>query len=392
MIGVSLFVFATLLLVPHRRRGAGRHAAAAAVGRDVGGERACSPLVGAPARCAHGTRERLVARRRHRRVDGHDCATASRAGARGACARPDRPTSTPPVTRILGFRVGRALDRYVLRRVHPDLRRHGARLPGARVRHRPRRQPPQVPEPQAPDARRRAELRLLAPGDDVQGAAGGGAVRDGVHRSAPSRATPRSRRRRRRGSASTASSRRSSSARRSPRSSASASASSRRGGTRSGSRSSSEHAATRRGTSARDFAYAGEGGRVYRPRSSSSTRAPCIERRGRAARARRRVPDAAHRRQRRRSGTRGRGWMLRHGHAPRAPRRHAPTSRSPSTRVLDRRMTERPRDLMLTPKAPEDMNYARARAVHHGAGALGRRRERAAGRRGCSRSRSRSPA
>ena len=56
-----------------------------------------------------------------------------------------------------------------------------------------------------PRARHRAELRVLDAGVDVHGAAGGGAVRDGVLDRRRSRATPRSRRRRRRGSASIAS-------------------------------------------------------------------------------------------------------------------------------------------------------------------------------------------
>ena len=103
------------------------------------------------------------------------------------------------------------------------------------------------------------------------------------------------------------------------------------------------------------FAYAGENGRVYKAAQlvvdSGSMIVVEIERKGTgpefptalvaANDARWRAP---------------RGWMLRHGTLHLMPSDTVDAAFAFDS-LVDRRMRERPRDLMLTPKAPEDMDY-----------------------------------
>ncbi|AHG88226.1 permease YjgP/YjgQ family protein [Gemmatirosa kalamazoonensis] len=104
------------------------------------------------------------------------------------------------------------------------------------------------------------------------------------------------------------------------------------------------------------FAYAGENGRVYKAAQlvvdSGSMIVVEIERKGTgpdyptalvaANDARWRVP---------------RGWMLRRGTLHLMPSDTVDAAFAFDS-LVDRQMRERPRDLMLTPKAPEDMDYA----------------------------------
>ncbi len=109
------------------------------------------------------------------------------------------------------------------------------------------------------------------------------------------------------------------------------------------------------GTSRANFAYAAEGGRVYQAQlliiDSAQLIKPQIERRGNGAAFPGLLAAATDARYRE-----GRGWLLRDGtwHVlPGDTVVHAFRFDS----LLDRRMTERPRDLLTAAKAPADMDY-----------------------------------
>jgi lipopolysaccharide export system permease protein len=117
------------------------------------------------------------------------------------------------------------------------------------------------------------------------------------------------------------------------------------------------------GTSRANFAYAAEGGRVYQAQllvvDSGQLIRPQIERRGNGAAFPGLLVAANDARWRR-----GNGWLLRAGTLHVLPGDtviHAFAFDS----VLDRRMTERPRDLLTAAKAPADMDYRELGAYIH---------------------------
>ena len=75
----------------------------------------------------------------------------------------------------------RPLDRYVASEFIEDLRHHRAGISAAGDRDRPDGPTRQVSEPASHAGADRARVRLLVPRIDLHGAAGRGAVRDGVH-------------------------------------------------------------------------------------------------------------------------------------------------------------------------------------------------------------------
>ncbi|MBV9880645.1 MAG: LptF/LptG family permease, partial [Gemmatirosa sp.] len=104
------------------------------------------------------------------------------------------------------------------------------------------------------------------------------------------------------------------------------------------------------------FAFAGEGGRVYKATQlsvdSGSLTGLEIERKGNGADYPGVLVAAGTARWRA-----NRGWTLRQGSYHVLPNDTTDLAFAFDS-LVDHQMTERPRDLMLTPKAPEDMNYA----------------------------------
>jgi lipopolysaccharide export system permease protein len=104
------------------------------------------------------------------------------------------------------------------------------------------------------------------------------------------------------------------------------------------------------------FAFAGDGGRVYKASQlvvdSGVLTQVEVERKGNGRDYPTQIIAASNARW---SGRRG--WTLRQGTFHVLPRDTDDVAFSFDS-LRDHRMTERPRDLMLTPKAPEDMNYA----------------------------------
>ena len=110
------------------------------------------------------------------------------------------------------------------------------------------------------------------------------------------------------------------------------------------------------GTARVNFVYAAEGGRVYKAGTLSVDSALMtnveVERKGTG----RDVPTQLVGAERAR-WMRGRGWELSNGTYHLLPGDSVVLAFQ-FDRFVDRGMTERPRDLMVTPKAPDDMNYA----------------------------------
>lgn len=110
------------------------------------------------------------------------------------------------------------------------------------------------------------------------------------------------------------------------------------------------------GTARVNFVYAAEGGRVYKASTLSVDSGLMtnleVERRGRGVEAPTQVVAAQ-----RATYRAGRGWTLENGTYHLLPSDSAVTSFE-FAKFVDRGMRERPRDLMVTPKAPDDMDYA----------------------------------
>lgn len=109
------------------------------------------------------------------------------------------------------------------------------------------------------------------------------------------------------------------------------------------------------GSARANFAYAAEGGRVYKAQllmvDSGQLVRPQIERKGNGEAFPGLLLAAADARWRQ-----GDGWMLRTGTQHLLPADSMVLAFAFDS-VLDRRMTERPRDLLVSAKAPDDMNY-----------------------------------
>jgi lipopolysaccharide export system permease protein len=105
-----------------------------------------------------------------------------------------------------------------------------------------------------------------------------------------------------------------------------------------------------------NFAYASEGGRVYKAQTLSVDSALMtgleVERKGRGPDAPTQIVAAERARWRD-----GRGWTLARGTFHLLPSDTVSLAFAFDS-LVDRGMTERPRDLMVTPKAPDDMDYA----------------------------------
>ena len=110
------------------------------------------------------------------------------------------------------------------------------------------------------------------------------------------------------------------------------------------------------GTARVNFVYAAEGGRVYKASTLSVDSALMtnveVQRKGRGSDVPTQLVGAERARYRE-----GRGWTLSKGTYHLLPSDTAVQSFS-FDQFIDRGMTERPRDLMVSPKAPDDMNYA----------------------------------